>query len=459
MGGLVDQRPARRLACTMLNPLSIAEAAAQISAGELTPPELIDRCLAQIRRHEDRVHAWVVVDEAGARQAAAELARQKSRGPLHGIPLGIKDIIDVAGLPTRAGSPLRAHHTARADSPLVAALRRAGAIILGKTVTVEFACFDPPPTKNPWDPALRHTPGGSSSGSAVAVALGMCPGAIGTQTGGSLVRPASYCGVAACKPTFGRVDRAGIVPVSYHLDHPGPIARRVADLQIMLCCLLDAPSREESGRPDESEISAPPRLRIVEQFFLEQADASIRKAFEAAVDAVRCGGADVKVLEFPADFAQIASMHRRIMAVEAAAYHRASFASHRESYGPKIAELLDEGLSIAAVDYADALAAQREFRRCVEQFIQADRCDALILPATDTAAPASLDTTGSSKFQSPWSFAGAPVVSIPCGLVSDGLPAAVQLVGRSCGDLDLLAVARWCERQFGFDSRPPAPLA
>jgi aspartyl-tRNA(Asn)/glutamyl-tRNA(Gln) amidotransferase subunit A len=175
----------------MFQPLSISDAASQIRRRRLAPLDLVERCLDQIGKYEDRVHAWVLVDEEGARRTARQLQQQDWRGPLHGIPLGIKDIVDVAGFPTRAGSPLREDHLARHDAPLVADLRKAGAIILGKTVTVEFACFDPSPTLNPWDPALQHTPGGSSSGSAVAVALGMCFGAIGTQTGGSLVRPAS----------------------------------------------------------------------------------------------------------------------------------------------------------------------------------------------------------------------------------------------------------------------------
>ena len=177
----------------MSSPISIAEAARQLGSGELAPRELVERCLEQIHKHEDRLHVWVVVDEAGARQAARRVGDQiaggKHLGPLHGIPVGIKDIVDMEGFPTRAGSPLTATEPKTADSPLVGALRRAGAIVLGKTVTCEFACFDPSPTRNPWSLQLDRTPGGSSSGSAVAVAMGMCLGAIGTQTGGSLVRP------------------------------------------------------------------------------------------------------------------------------------------------------------------------------------------------------------------------------------------------------------------------------
>ena len=204
---------------------SVAKSVEQIRSGELDPQELVEFHLQRIRRFEDRVHAWARVDADGARREAEKAARRardgRPLGALHGIPLGIKDIIDVQAMPTRAGSPLREKHVAPRDAGLVARLRRAGAIFLGKTVTTEFACFDPPPTRNPWN--LAHTPGGSSSGSAAAVAVGMCSAAVGTQTGGSIVRPASYCGVAGFKPTSGHVSLDGVVPVSPHLDHAGPL--------------------------------------------------------------------------------------------------------------------------------------------------------------------------------------------------------------------------------------------
>jgi aspartyl-tRNA(Asn)/glutamyl-tRNA(Gln) amidotransferase subunit A len=448
----------------MSPPISISEAISQIHDGRLTSSELVERCLAQIRRYDDRVRAWVVVDEDGARRAARaldeEAARCDWRGPLHGVPLGIKDIVDVEGFPTRAGSPLRENHVARADAPLVAALRRAGAIILGKTVTVEFACFDPSPSRNPWDPKLEHTPGGSSSGSAVAVAMGMCPGAIGTQTGGSLVRPASFCGVATCKPTFGRVDREGIVPVSHHFDHAGPIARSVADLEIMLACMprshdFGPPPSEPMPSEPMPECSIPVRLGLIERFFMDEADEAIRQATETALEKLRRAGATIETVGLPddLDFSEIPPMHRRIMAVEAAEYHRREFAASRRAYGPMITELLDEGLTIAAVDYAAALAHQRRFRRLVPTLLE--NVDALIVPSTDTTAPATLTTTGTLKFQAPWSYTGVPVVSIPCGLASDRMPAAVQLVGRYHQEASLFHVAQWCEHVLAFDDLPP----
>ena len=434
--------------------LSIAEAAVRIQTGRLDPRDLVTQCLDRIDRYDGQIRAWVVVDRSGAIAAAetarAELANGIYRGPLHGIPVGIKDLVDVAGLPTLAGSPLRAGHRAETDAPIVAALREAGAILLGKTVTVEFAAFDPPPTRNPWDPALGHTPGGSSSGSAAAVAMGMCVGAIGTQTGGSLVRPASYCGIATCKPTFGRLSTAGIVPLSYHLDHPGPMARTVWDLAAMLRAMLPQAGLEP---PDSSR---PPRLGLVETFYMARADVAVREAVGMAAERLAGQGATIEPVRLPIDFQEVLDMHWRIMAVEAAAYHRRQFAAHRQQYGPMIARLLDEGLEISGVDYAAALAHQRAFRRDVVDLL--GPYDALLMPATDTTAPPRLDTTGARDFQAPWSYAGLPVVSFPCGLAADAMPVALQLVQRPDQESLLLATARWCERALEFRELPPWQL-
>jgi len=429
-------------------PISIVEAAPQIRAGTLTPLGLLERCLEQIRNHEDAVHAWVVVDEAAARQTAAERTREAAlgqwRGPLHGIPLGIKDIIDVQGLPTRAGSPLCGHQAAAADAPLVAALRRAGAVILGKTVTVEFACFDPSPTRNPWN--LAHTPGGSSSGSAAALAMGMCLGALGTQTGGSLVRPSAYCGVATCKPTFGKLSTEGIVPVSTSLDHAGPMARKVGDLALLLDGLLGV-SAPRPLRP-----WGPPRLGALETHLLAEVDAAVRQATLSALERLSHAGAQIQPVAVPPLFGDVMPMHRRIMAVEAAAYHRERFARHRDQYGPMISALLEEGLAMPAVDYVAAKAWHREFRRQAGGLL--DGCDALVMPSTHTTAPATLATTGTPHFQAPWSLARLPVVSLPCGVAADGMPAAVQLIGRMDDETKLLCIAAWCEQALAFDALP-----
>src|SRR5438552_13081773 len=220
----------------MPEPRTITEAAEFIRRGELTPVELLDQCLARIDRYEPKVRAWVVIDRDGAREQAerrtAELKRGQNRGPLHGIPIGVKDIIDVFDLPTGCGSKLWANSIARRDADCVKRLRQAGAVILGKTVTTAFAYLDPPVTRNPWN--LERTPGGSSSGSAAAVACGMSLGALGSQTGGSITRPAAFCGVCGLKPSWGRVSVEGVLPLAPSLDHVGVIARCVRDLAILL---------------------------------------------------------------------------------------------------------------------------------------------------------------------------------------------------------------------------------
>lgn len=432
----------------MLGPISMVDAGRQMRAGRLTPLELLDRCLEQVHKYDDTVRAWVVVDEVHARETAAERTREAAhgqwRGPLHGFPVGIKDIIDVQGLPTRAGSPLCGHEPAVADAPLVAALRRAGAVILGKTVTVEFACYDPPPTHNPWN--LAHTPGGSSSGSAAALAMGMCLGALGTQTGGSLVRPAAYCGVATCKPTFGKLSMEGIVPVSTSLDHPGPMARKVVDVALLLNALLGM-TTQEPLRPLGS-----PRFGVLQRLTLEDADAAVREATQSALERLTHAGAELQPLVVPRMFADALTMHRRIMAVEAAGYHRERFAASRAQYGPRITELLDEGLAISAVDYMAAKQWQHEFRHQAAALL--DGVDALVMPSTHTTAPATLTTTGTPQFQAPWSLAGLPVVSVPCGLASGGMPTALQLIGRMNDEARLLRLAAWCDGILEFDAVP-----
>lgn len=443
------------------HPLTIHDAAAGLRAGRWKPGDLVEQCLARIERFDPQVRAWVLVDDTGARRqaeaASAELAAGRDRGPLHGIPIGIKDIIDVAGFPTRAGSPLTSARPVLTDATIVSRLREAGAVILGKTVTTEFASFDPPVTRNPWN--LERTPGGSSSGSAAALALGMCLGAIGSQTGGSITRPASYCGVAGLKPTYGRVSLAGIVPLAFGLDHPGPMARCVNDLAILLSVIAGPDPRDPLaevvpvGEYTEAiaRRTAPPRLGFVEHFFQQGADLSIQRAVERTLARLRENGAAVNIAELPASFDETVLMHRRLMTVGAADFHRRWFPQHRNEYGPKIASLLDEGLATSAVDYAEAVAHQQRFQREIAKALEP--FDALIMPATPSTAPPR-DSTGDPRFNSPWSYSGLPIASLPCCVAADGLPVAVQLAAPRFAEGPLLAAAAWCERALGFSAHP-----
>lgn len=448
---------------------TITQTADEIKAGRLTPIDAVEACLAAIERFEPRVNAWVLIDADGARQTAArlgeELAQGRYRGPLHGIPLAIKDIVDVAGWPTRAGSPLRAEHRADADATIVARLREAGAVILGKTVTTEFASFDPPPTRNPW--RLDRTPGGSSSGSAAAVSLGMCLGAIGSQTGGSITRPASFCGVSGCKPTVGRVSSTGLVPLSFHLDHPGPIARSVGDLAIMLDAIAGYDPRDPGSvdLPVADCAAAcrrpvPPRLGLLEDFFLTGASPAVQQATRASVEVLAAAGAVIEAVALPATFHEVPVQHRLIMAVEAAQYHAEMFARRRDEYGPHIRRLIEEGLAASAIEYATALDHRRRLRR--EMLAVLSHVDALVTPATVGVAP-DIETTGDPRFNSPWSYTGLPTVSFPCGLAESdqqigaaerGLPVSLQLIGPPFDEPGLFSAAAWCESAVGFNHRP-----
>jgi Asp-tRNA(Asn)/Glu-tRNA(Gln) amidotransferase A subunit family amidase len=428
---------------------TIVGAAAALALGEMTCERLLDTCLERIDVCDKQVQAWVSVDREAAcnraRQCDAELASRRSEGsverlsPLFGMPIGIKDIIDIAGQPTGAGSQLLSTGPpAEHDATVVRKLREAGAVVLGKTVTTQFACFDPPPTRNPWN--LDHTPGGSSSGSAAGVAAGMCLGAIGSQTGGSIIRPAAFCGVAACKPTYGRVSCDGFVPVAPSLDTAGPIGTCVADVAILLSAISDDPLTFDAELlPDTIK---PPRLIRVGGFFESMVEPSMRAALDQAIGRLRSARATIVERESPPSFAEIHSRHRTMMGYELAGWHRDRFREHRDDYLPGLAALIQECLAISAADYTMAREWQRRATVEVEE-IFAD-ADGLICPAARGSAP-DLTTTGDPSIQSPWTFTGHPTITFPIGSSPGGLPLGIQLVGRRFGEAGLFRAAAWCE--------------
>lgn len=445
---------------------SIAKAVRDLRDGSLTASDLVEHCLARIEQLESDVHAWALVDPAEARREANRLdllaADDDWQGPLHGIPIGIKDIIDVAGWPTKCASPLREHHMARRDAAVVTALKKAGAILLGKTVTTEWACFDPPPTLNPWN--LRHTPGGSSSGSAAAVAADMCLAAIGTQTGGSIIRPASYCGVCGLKPGFGELPMDGVALQTLNLDHVGPMARRVSDLYAVWQALAAGAhgsmesmfSRRWADSDLESWIDAyglNKSLFVLEGPLLARASPEVQALFASALGRLK-SSVCLRPLALPESFASVLTWHRRINVVEAAAYHRETFPSRRDQYGPKVSSLLDEATSVTAVDYAEALIRRNELRNELAQLLhqQDDALGCLVMPSAPTAAPGT-ETTGEPTFNAPWSYLGWPSLTIPCGLATGGLPVGLQFIALTVPQV--FAMAGLCERILGFHERPP----
>jgi Asp-tRNA(Asn)/Glu-tRNA(Gln) amidotransferase A subunit family amidase len=442
---------------------TIQAASAALRQGLTTPVDLLEQCLVQIDKYEKQVRAWVLIDREGAREQAKlltdELKAGRSRGPLHGIPLGIKDIVDVFDWPTAAGSKLWANSIAREDATVVKKLRQAGAVLIGKTVTTQYASFDPPPTRNPWN--LERTPGGSSSGSAAAVACGMCLAALASQTGGSTTRPASYCGVASIKPSFGAVSGRGVVPLAPSMDHVGSMARCVWDLAILHQTIAGEDYADESTLHAEhphvdltADLGAgdPPRIGILRGLFEEMAEPPVRAMMEQVARAFHREGAAIEEFALPPAFGEVLARHRTVMAVEAAMFHECRLEKHAADYGPNITKLLREGLACPAPEFARCKQHQMAMRDDAADWFNG--FDLLLAPATTGPAPDKA-TTGDPAFNSPWSYTGLPVVSLPAGKSPDGMPLSIQLIGRHMGEHDLLVAASWCEEALGQSFEEP----
>ena len=437
--------------------IGVVESAEMIRNGAISAVELMESLLARCDALEGALKVWVTLDVdaalAAARQRDAELASEGARGPLHGVPVGIKDIYFTRGVLTTSGSKIYSEFVPDYDATTVALLKRAGAIIMGKTVTTEFACGDPSPTVSPWNAA--HTPGGSSSGSAVGAAVGMFPAALGSQTGGSIVRPSSYNGIVGLKPTFGRVSRYGVYPVAESLDTMGPMVRSVEDAALMLNALAghDINDADSSERPTEDYLQAalaqgkPPRLGLVRQFFMEQCDDETRANTVSVAEKLQDAGAMVEDVALPAEFEAVLLAQRTLMAVEGAQVHERNFAARPDDYSANVRGVVEQGLATSGLTYLKAKHLQREFARGVHAAIRG--YDALLMPTTPAPAPPSRETTGDPKFQSPWTFGGFPEITLPSGLSEGGMPLGVQLVAGHFDDAGLLAVAAWCEQVMG----------
>jgi aspartyl-tRNA(Asn)/glutamyl-tRNA(Gln) amidotransferase subunit A len=451
--------------------LGAAEAALLIRRKELSPVELTESCLERVGQLDGELRAWVTVDADGARRAAASLQESlhdalragEPAPPLAGVPIGVKDVIDVAGLPTTASSKVLAGvGPAGQDAGCTARLRRAGAIMLGKLHTAEFACADPPPTRNPWN--AEHTPGGSSSGSGAAVAAGMAATALGTQTGGSTLRPASYNGVVGLKASYGMISNRGVIPVGWSLDHVGIIARSVADAALMLAGAagydpLDVSSSPRAGdfRPPGAAADTPPVIGLIRPYFLERCEpAVLRHTLEVAAR-LEAAGAEVREITLPASFSELVAVGPVIMRAEMYAYHREQFARSGDLYGPLNRATLDLGRRTETADYI--LAARRRPRLVAELEQSLAGVDIALTPATPAPAPRNTSTTGDASFQAPWTTAGLPAVALPSGVNEWGIPLGVQLIGHRWGDEALLRQALWCEQVIGFTARPPAWIA
>jgi Asp-tRNA(Asn)/Glu-tRNA(Gln) amidotransferase A subunit family amidase len=435
---------------TNLHSLSASDAVRLIREGVISSEQLVEACLARVRETDTQVQAWAFLDpdHALAQARAADEWRLEGRptGPLHGVPIGIKDIFDTADMPTENGSVLYAGRTPSRDATVVAMLRAAGAVIMGKTVTTEFATRAPGKTRNPHEP--EHTPGGSSSGSAAAVAAGMVPLAIGSQTNGSVIRPAAFCGVLGFKPTHGLIPRHGMLRLSGTLDHVGLFARTVADLALLAGQLVGYDERDPATRPRAripfAEVAAeepplPPMFAFVKTPHWERADEETKGAFAELIEHL---GDRVEELELSPSAAEAWEWHRTIMEAEMAANLEREWEKGRDRLSVSLREQLDRGREVRALDYQRAVARTRPmYESFVELFEQ--RYDAILTPAAPGTAPKGLASTGDPSFCTLWTLCGMPAVSLPLMQGTNGLPLGIQLVGPRDGDARLLRTARW----------------
>jgi Asp-tRNA(Asn)/Glu-tRNA(Gln) amidotransferase A subunit family amidase len=439
---------------SQLNWLSASDAARAIRDGAISAEQLTEACLARVREVDERVQAWAFLDPEHAlgQARARDEERREGRptGPLHGVPVAIKDIIDTEDMPTEDGTVLHAGRTPSRDAAVVAMLRAAGAVIFGKTVTTELATYAPGKTRNPHNP--EHTPGGSSSGSAAAVAAGMVPLALGSQTNGSVIRPASFCGVYGFKPTHGLVPRTGVLKLSRTLDHVGAFARSVEDLALIAEQLVgyDAgdPDTRVRARPPlvETARTEPPllpQLAFIKGPVWDRATAETREAFAELM--AELGG---RVFEIDlGDSAQRAlEDHRTIMEAEMAANLDLEWDKGRDRLSASLRSQLERGRQVTALDYQRACARIPRLNTGFDEIFE--RCEGIITPAAAGTAPRGLDSTGDPAFCTLWTLCGMPSLSMPLMRGGNGLPLGVQLVGPRGGDARLLRTARWLAGQL-----------
>ena len=439
---------------SQLNWLSASDAARAIRDGAITAEQLTEACLARIEEAEPQVQAWQFLDPAHARAQARALDQQRAEGKpvgaLHGVPVGIKDIMDTGDMPTEDGTVLHAGRTPARDATVVAMLRAAGAVIMGKTVTTECAYFHPGKTRNPHN--AEHTPGGSSSGSAAATAAGMVPVALGSQTNGSVIRPAAFCGVYGFKPTHGLMPRGGILKLSRTLDHVGVFARSIEDVALVSEQLvgwddLDPDSRPRVRIPFRDVALQEPPLAPLLAFVKGPAwDRAAKETTEAFAELVRELGDRVVEVELPGLAQRALDWHRTIMDAEMAANFDLEWERGREKLSDPLRALLARGREVSALAYQQALARIQILNDGFSEIFE--RCDAILTPSAPGTAPKGLGSTGDPSFCTLWTLMGTPALNLPLMSGTNGLPLGVQLVGARGNDARLLRTARWLAREL-----------
>jgi len=432
--------------------ITATEGLQEIHNQKLSSTIWVERCLEQIQEREETVHAWEYLDPEQARQQAEERdmsqQNQGTIGPLHGVPVGVKDIFATQDMPTQWGSPIYAGQQFAFDAAVVEKLRAAGAVILGKTVTTEYASGIPSRTRNPRN--LNHTPGASSSGSAAAVADGMVPVAIGSQTMGSVIRPAAFCGVYGYKPSFGLVSRFGVLPVSRELDHVGVFARSVADLALLGSVLAGGDRRDADcwlmGHPAPSDwnltpLPQPPTLAVVRGPFWHLADAEAQSLLLQTAENLENAGATVIDIVLPAEFSAYFDHAEGLMGAGLAVHHGEDYDREGDRLSPKLRQLIERGRSLSSLTYATARHATRSYIQTLSEILT--QFDAILTLPTTGTAPEGLENTGNPIFCVLWTLCGMPAITLPVGNGANGLPLGVQVVGDRGQDIPLLNTAQW----------------
>ena len=440
------------------NLLSAVDARDALEEGVLSSVELVEACFERIDEVEESIGAWAHLD----REVALEQARQADDfrrrglplGALHGLPVGIKDIIDTSDYPTERGSVLYQGRTPATDATLVSLLREAGAIILGKTVTTELAVYSPGKTRNPHN--TEHTPGGSSSGSAAAVAAGMVTLSVGTQTNGSVIRPASYCGVYGFKPSFARISRFGVMMQSQLLDTVGVFARSLADLALISDVLMRYDGQDNDMKPAAppciarvmaEDVPINPNFAFVRTPMWEQVEQSTKDGFRELIDSINEENSKtIYVVDLPAQFGDIYQHHQNIMEADLALNFATDYRDGKSQLSTELCEMIERGQKVLATEYNSSVRKMNDYSAYLDDLF--DEYEAVLTPSTFGAAPAGLDSTGSPKMNTIWTFCGNPVINLPLLQNLDGLPVGVQIVGGKGDDGRLFRTSRWLLEYF-----------
>lgn len=435
------------------NFLSAREARDAIDRGLLSSEDLVEACFARIDELEDSIGAWAHLDRnlamEQARKANEIRFRGKPMGALHGIPVGIKDIIDTVDYPTEYGTVLHQGRRPERDATLVSLLKEAGAIILGKTVSTEMAVYSPGKTRNPHNP--EHTPGGSSSGSAAAVSAAMVPLTVGTQTNGSIIRPASFCGVYGFKPSFARISRHGLLTQSPPLDTVGMFARNLDDLAMIADVLMRFDAQDEAMAPVAppgickvlaEEVPANPHFAFVRTPVWDQVEPMAKDGFRELIDAINERQENtVDILDLPPAFDKLHDDHRTVMEADLARNFANEYRRGKNQLSTELRDMIERGQQVTRSNYGQVLAGKAEYEALVQEIL--DEYDAILTPATPGPAPAGIESTGSPVMNTIWTYCGTPALTVPLLQSPEGMPFGVQVVGAKDDDARLFRTARW----------------